>query len=527
MSDNIDELSDKELHLELVKYGCNTPVLPTTRKLLVSKLRKLIKENNGASAVPQVEETTTVTTTRKRKSSMSSMPPPKIPSVQATASPARASTSRRSTLPHTHIIPVLQTVSENSSNSPEKTIVVLDETSPRRKFPGRSKLAAMELERSILETSQEATSSPSSVNLDQTISPRQKFPGRSKLAAMELERSILESSQEATSSSLDETISPRRKFPGRSKLAAMELEKSLLETSQSMTSSPKPLSPRKSYQSEIVYQSPRSQASHLSLRKSYQPEISTTTTTIERETMRLHKYPERSAMREINSVLSQSPVTVSAIGSDMARRRTISSTPTASINLSQPAVMPGRFQTISIDKYGPLPETEVGYRWIFIVEDVSSMWVELFPLKIMSSEQCARLLIDEIFLRFGTPHNIISSVGDNEFRDDIVQHLTYCISPNDCPVVPRRSRNVKNLLRVLLQDCTSSWSTHLPTYRFALNSLKCNMTNKIASVNVFGCELRTVDEANEEINEHFVAASDVAYYLQNVGDAMRDFKDMA
>ncbi|GFU61400.1 transposon Tf2-9 polyprotein [Trichonephila clavipes] len=43
-------------------------------------------------------------------------------------------------------------------------------------------------------------------------------------------------------------------------------------------------------------------------------------------------------------------------------------------------------ETRVIDLFGPLPETPIGKKWIFIVEDISTKWVELFAL----SENCAK-----------------------------------------------------------------------------------------------------------------------------------------
>lgn len=70
-----------------------------------------------------------------------------------------------------------------------------------------------------------------------------------------------------------------------------------------------------------------------------------------------------------------------------------------------------RFETLAIDLFGPLPTTAEGYQWIFIVEDIATRWVEIFPLKRATAENCARTLIDEVMLRYGIPRRIISDNG--------------------------------------------------------------------------------------------------------------------
>ncbi|GFW14997.1 transposon Ty3-G Gag-Pol polyprotein [Trichonephila clavipes] len=56
-----------------------------------------------------------------------------------------------------------------------------------------------------------------------------------------------------------------------------------------------------------------------------------------------------------------------------------------------------RFEVIAIDLFGPLPQTDTGKQWIFIVEDCATKWVELFALSQASARQCATTLIEEVF----------------------------------------------------------------------------------------------------------------------------------
>ncbi|GBN37090.1 hypothetical protein AVEN_88627-1 [Araneus ventricosus] len=46
----------------------------------------------------------------------------------------------------------------------------------------------------------------------------------------------------------------------------------------------------------------------------------------------------------------------------------------------QTPVQGQRFETIAIDLFGPLPESKDKKKWIFVVEDVATRWVELFAL---------------------------------------------------------------------------------------------------------------------------------------------------
>ncbi|GBM45573.1 hypothetical protein AVEN_81024-1 [Araneus ventricosus] len=75
--------------------------------------------------------------------------------------------------------------------------------------------------------------------------------------------------------------------------------------------------------------------------------------------------------------------------------------------LLQTQVQAQRFETIAIYLFGILPESKDKKKWIFIVEDVisfiSTRWVEVFALPNATTRECATVLMEEVFLRFGLP----------------------------------------------------------------------------------------------------------------------------
>ena len=85
-----------------------------------------------------------------------------------------------------------------------------------------------------------------------------------------------------------------------------------------------------------------------------------------------------------------------------------------------------RFEVIAVDLFGPLPTTPSGHQWILIVEDLCSRWVELFPLKEGTAENCALTLLNEVFLRYGVPRRLHSDNG-TQFISALMQKLTYCL----------------------------------------------------------------------------------------------------
>jgi len=124
---------------------------------------------------------------------------------------------------------------------------------------------------------------------------------------------------------------------------------------------------------------------------------------------------------------------------------------------------------MSIVLFGPLPETKEGYRWIFVVKDIASRWVELIPLKVASAEAVVRSFIDEVILRFGVPRRVIS-IRDNgaQFVGSVMQQVAYCLGfqQNLIPVyhseanpVERKNRDLKAQLARLTSSNHTQWVT--------------------------------------------------------------------
>jgi hypothetical protein len=174
--------------------------------------------------------------------------------------------------------------------------------------------------------------------------------------------------------------------------------------------------------------------------------------------------------------------------------------------LLQTSVINKRFEIVAVDSFGPLPKSTDGYNWILIVEDVATRWVELFALENATAENCAKVLIDEVFLRYGIPRRLTTDNG-TQFISSIMQQVTYClkISHSFTPVyhleansVERRNRDLKTQLAILLENDHRLWPEHLSSIRFAMNTAICLSTKHTPAYLTFGRELRT---PNDNVND--------------------------
>lgn len=176
-----------------------------------------------------------------------------------------------------------------------------------------------------------------------------------------------------------------------------------------------------------------------------------------------------------------------------------------------------RFEVIAFDLFGPLPRTHENHNWIFIIEDVATRWVELFALKRATAEECAKVLLEEVILRFGTPRRFISDNG-TQFVSSVMQQLAYCLNirhgftpvyhPETNPV-ERRNRDLKTQLAILIEGDHTTWVERLPSIRFAMNTSKSCSTGYTPAYLTFGRELRTPDDVEQDFrqivqNDNFV-----------------------
>ena len=143
-----------------------------------------------------------------------------------------------------------------------------------------------------------------------------------------------------------------------------------------------------------------------------------------------------------------------------------------------------RFEMLAVDLFGPLPVTKDGFQWILITEDVATRWLELFAMQEATAENCAKILIEEMFLRFSVPRQLKTDNGV-QFISAIMQQVSYCLGiqqfltpvyhPQANPV-ERKNRDLKTQLAILVQSHDDAWQNHLSAIRLAMNTSKCQST---------------------------------------------------
>ncbi|KAJ8712243.1 hypothetical protein PYW07_005085 [Mythimna separata] len=203
--------------------------------------------------------------------------------------------------------------------------------------------------------------------------------------------------------------------------------------------------------------------------------------------------------------------------------------------LLQTPVQQQRFEVLAMDLFGPLPAGPNGEKWVFLVEDTASRWVEVFAMQDSTSESCARVLVEEVFMRYGVPRRIISDNG-SQFVSAVMQKALFVlgVSQSLIPVyhpeanpAERKNRELKQLLAILVEEEHSRWPVVLPMVRFAINSAHNQGTGHTAAFLTFGRELRSPMAVHTDLRgiisqENFVPQ--ITPYLDQFSRVLQDVK---
>ena len=160
-------------------------------------------------------------------------------------------------------------------------------------------------------------------------------------------------------------------------------------------------------------------------------------------------------------------------------------------------VMGEPWKRIGLDLMGPLPKTESGYRYIMVIVDYFSKWVEAFPLKTKRSEEIMRNFVEQVVSRFGVPEEILTDRA-GELNQGIAKQIytelgvrkltTTAYHPQTDGLVERYNATIKAILAKLVEKNNKNWDRWIPTAMFVLRTTKQASTGRTPHFILFGRE---------------------------------------
>ncbi|CAF1502254.1 unnamed protein product [Adineta steineri] len=156
------------------------------------------------------------------------------------------------------------------------------------------------------------------------------------------------------------------------------------------------------------------------------------------------------------------------------------------------------WHTIGIDLMGPFPATSRQKRFLLVIVDYFTRWVEIFPMNLTTSSAIAEILINEVFSRYGLPKYILSDNGP-QFISNIFN--AFCqlftiqrkFTANYHPqtnMTERVNRTLKPLIAIFAQQHPHSWDKELYKLAFAIRTSVNETTGDTPAFLMFGRDPR-------------------------------------
>ena len=155
------------------------------------------------------------------------------------------------------------------------------------------------------------------------------------------------------------------------------------------------------------------------------------------------------------------------------------------------------FSTLAVDFKGPLPRSTSGMRYLLVVVDTMSGWLECFPLRSANTKNLVTKLVNEVFSRYGVPHSIVSDNG-SQFVARVTKEIyaRFRIKPSVTSLYHPQAnyaevlnKKLGRLIATYIDDNQRNWDVNLPQFVLSLNSSINSVTNRTPAELVFGRQL--------------------------------------
>ena len=193
-------------------------------------------------------------------------------------------------------------------------------------------------------------------------------------------------------------------------------------------------------------------------------------------------------------------------------------------------------ERVHIDILGPLQVSRRGNRYILMIVDQFTKWVECIPLPVQSAEMIAKAVVDQVLSRFGCPIEIHTDQGRN-FDSVLFKQLCDLLEINKTRTTPYRpcsngqverfNRTLLQTLRCYVRDKPDTWDEHLSQLAGSLRSTVNRQTGFTPNQMMLGREVVHPIELMLGTSEMNLTPTQPAPYVQELRETLEKTHNLA
>ena len=158
-------------------------------------------------------------------------------------------------------------------------------------------------------------------------------------------------------------------------------------------------------------------------------------------------------------------------------------------------------QRVALAIMGPLPERDKGNKYILVVGDYLSKWIEAYPIPDQTATTVAEKFVNEFVCRFGVPGDLHSDQGRN-FESQIFAEMCSALgiektrtcpyNPKSDSMIERYNRTLINMVAMMIESHKRQrdWDEKLPLATFAYRATQQESTGELPNMLMLGREVR-------------------------------------
>ena len=191
---------------------------------------------------------------------------------------------------------------------------------------------------------------------------------------------------------------------------------------------------------------------------------------------------------------------------------------------------------VHIDILGPLTISESGNRYVLMLIDQFTKWLECWPLPNQTAEQVASKVVKGFVSRFGCPLEIHSDQGSNFesalFKSvcnllEITKTRTTPYRPSANGQMERYNRTLLQVIRCYIRAKQKTWDQDLDELAAAIRSMKHRQTQFTANMMMLGREVRRPIDLMLGIEHANMRQNDPAEWVKNLRETLKQVHEVA